>query len=86
MILALVVLAAGSVLVGFLGVPHALKGGNEFEKWLSRVTSAHAAAEHGAKESHAGAETEEHPVNPMEYVLMLISTVWFVAQTSGGPF
>ncbi|MBV8880866.1 MAG: NADH-quinone oxidoreductase subunit L, partial [Planctomycetaceae bacterium] len=49
MLLALVVLAVGSVLVGFLGVPPALGGGNVFEHWLAPVTErheAHAAPEH----------------------------------------
>ena len=44
MLLALIVLAAGSVLVGFLGVPAALGGGNIFEHWLAPVTEAHARA------------------------------------------
>lgn len=35
----LVVLAAGSVAAGFLGVPEALGGGHMFEKWLAPVMS-----------------------------------------------
>jgi proton-translocating NADH-quinone oxidoreductase chain L len=74
--IALAVLAAGSVLVGFLGVPAALGGHNRFEHWLSPVTVAHAEAEHAEKGAHAvkegEPEKEEHH-NPMEYVLMLVS-------------
>jgi NADH-quinone oxidoreductase subunit L len=43
----LVVLAAGTLLVGFLGVPHALGGGNRFAAWLAPVfTTEHAAVAH----------------------------------------
>src|SRR6185369_17608598 len=82
MLLALVVLAAGSILVGFLGVPAALGGSNRFEHWLSPVTEAHAShgAEHAEKPAHGepaahGSEPakEGHGHNPMEYVLMLVS-------------
>jgi NADH-quinone oxidoreductase subunit L len=94
MLLALVVLAAGSVLVGFLGVPAALGGSNVFEHWLSPVTEAHEASskvdpksdahdahgntEHG-KSEHAPA-SEGHGHNPMEYLLMAVS----VAAALGG--
>ncbi len=95
MLLALVVLAIGSVLVGFLGVPPALGGKNLFEEWLSPVTGhpgAHAEAAHGAAhgtEHAAGHEAkavaheekgEGHEHNPMEYVLMLVS----IAAAVGG--
>jgi NADH-quinone oxidoreductase subunit L len=85
MLLALVVLAVGSVLVGFLGVPPALGGKNVFEQWLEPVTGhpgAHPAAAHGAVHgeghaaAHAAPEPEQgggHEHNPMEYVLMLVS-------------
>src|SRR5436190_1858125 len=76
MLLALVVLAAGSVLVGFLGVPAALGGDNLFEHWLAPVTErheAHAAPAHGAP-------AEEHGHDPMEYMLMAVS----VAAALGG--
>jgi NADH-quinone oxidoreductase subunit L len=43
----LVVLAAGALLVGFVGVPQALGGGNRFAAWLAPVfTAEHAAAAH----------------------------------------
>ena len=41
MTIPLVVLAAGAVLVGFLGVPSALGGGNEFHHWLEPVFAGH---------------------------------------------
>ena len=75
MLLALVVLAAGSVFVGFLGVPAALGGSNIFEHWLAPVTEAHEAH---AKPEHAPAE--EHAHDPMEYVLLAVS----VAAALGG--
>ena len=77
---ALVVLAAGSVFVGFLGVPAALGGHNRFEHWLSPVTEAHAAhaeaSAHGEQAAHPvkeGEPAEHGQHNPMEYVLMLVS-------------
>ena len=79
--MALVVLAAGSILVGFLGVPVALGGQNRFEQWLSPVThvqAGHAEAVHGEKSAHGemashGEPAKEEHHNPMEYVLMLVS-------------
>jgi NADH-quinone oxidoreductase subunit L len=59
----LVVLAAGSVLAGFLGVPAALGGSNRFEQWLEPVF----AAGHGST-----ARTGAHSLN-LEYLLMLAS-------------
>jgi NADH-quinone oxidoreductase subunit L len=45
----LVLLAAGSLLVGFLGVPEVLGGGNRFAAWLAPVFAAgHGAAPHDA--------------------------------------
>jgi NADH-quinone oxidoreductase subunit L len=85
MVLALVVLAAGSVVVGFLGVPEALGGSNHFEEWLAPVTEAHEA--HAKPESHAKPEGHEGSESgggkahdPMEYVLMAVS----VAAALGG--
>jgi NADH:ubiquinone oxidoreductase subunit 5 (subunit L)/multisubunit Na+/H+ antiporter MnhA subunit len=86
MLVALVVLAAGSVLVGFLGVPAALGGSNIFEHWLAPVTEAHAphakTEGHGThgKPEHSPAAPEEHGHNPMEYLLMAVS----VAAALGG--
>jgi NADH-quinone oxidoreductase subunit L len=74
----LVILAAGSIVAGFLGVPHALGGQNRFERFLEPVFANHAvveqaSAEHAAvmapaeqgtaAESHsAAAEHSEKPV------------------------
>jgi NADH-quinone oxidoreductase subunit L len=76
MLVALVVLAIGSVFVGFLGVPPALGGGNIFEHWLAPVTEHHGAH---AKAEHSPAP-EEPSHKPMEYVLMAVS----VAAAFGG--
>jgi NADH-quinone oxidoreductase subunit L len=63
MTMPLVILAAGSILAGFLGVPEFLGGSNRFEHWLAPVFEHghHAAAHHGA-----------HDV-ALEWTLMLIS-------------
>ena len=44
MALALIVLAIGSVLAGFVGVPHALGGHNRIEAFLEPAFEAHAVA------------------------------------------
>jgi NADH-quinone oxidoreductase subunit L len=44
MALALIVLAAGSILAGLVGVPHALGGGNRIEAFLEPAFEAHAMA------------------------------------------
>ncbi len=59
----LIVLAAGSVLSGLLGVPAALGGGNRFERWLEPVwASGHSPAAHHAAHSLS-----------LEYLLMVAS-------------
>src|SRR6185295_13807231 len=81
MLLALIVLAAGSVVVGFLGVPPALGGGNMFETWLAPVMGHHAKAEahgaHGKAAELAPAHDEGggHAHDPMEYALMAVSVL-----------
>jgi len=82
MLMALVILAVGSVFVGFLGIPPALGGSNVFEHWLAPVTEQHEATHAApAHESHHGSEQGgEHAHNPMEYVLMAVS----VAAALGG--
>lgn len=52
----LVILAAGAITVGWLGIPAALGGSNHFEKWLEPVVGHHqvVAAAHGA-DGHAPA-------------------------------
>ena len=61
----LVILAVGSLLAGYLGVPAALGGSNHFEHWLAPVL------EHGA---HAGHDAHAvHPPLSVEYGLMAAS-------------
>ena len=70
----LVILAIGSVLAGWLGVPHSLGGSNRFEKFLEPVF---------ARESHvmqaeepgqlAAGRKEEERTDPWEYALMAAS-------------
>jgi NADH-quinone oxidoreductase subunit L len=55
MAIALVVLAGGSVLAGYVGVPHVLKGENRIEKYLEPSFQAHAEIAGGAE----GLRTEE---------------------------
>ncbi|MGE0448143.1 MAG: NADH-quinone oxidoreductase subunit L [Vicinamibacterales bacterium] len=47
MALALVVLAVGSILAGYIGLPHALGGSNRLEQWLEPAFSAGGAHEAG---------------------------------------
>ena len=72
----LVVLAVGAVLVGLLGIPHALGGSLRFEQWLEPVFAsagghgAHAAAAaQAAHDVHGGS----HAAPTMEYILMAAS-------------
>jgi len=81
-----VVLAFGSMFVGFLGVPAALGGSNIFASWLAPVVGGHeapSASAHGepSKTAHEPAKAghepagEGHAHDPMEYVLMLVSVL-----------
>jgi NADH-quinone oxidoreductase subunit L len=60
----LMILAAGSILAGFLGVPHALGGSNRFEKFLEPVFANHAVVEHTASAEAAPVAVPEHSVAP----------------------
>jgi NADH-quinone oxidoreductase subunit L len=51
MAFALVLLAIGSIVAGFIGIPHALGGHNMLGEWLAPVVGAHAPAEAGGRES-----------------------------------
>ncbi len=66
MTMPLVVLAIGSVTVGFLGVPPALGGSNLFEQWLAPVMAGHQLA-HDADAEHG------HHDLTLEYGLMAAS-------------
>ncbi len=79
--IALVVLAIGSVVVGFLGIPHALKGHDVFGRWLEHVLKAPVEA-HGWRHSHE-----------LEYALMGASVLialggivlaWVIYKRKGG--
>jgi NADH-quinone oxidoreductase subunit L len=64
MALALIVLAAGSVLAGFVGIPHALGGHNRIEAFLEPSFEAHAiapATEFQVTQGRAGAASGSDP-------------------------
>ncbi len=64
----LMVLAAGSILAGFLGVPHALGGSNRFEHFLEPVFANHAIVEQAKVAEHAtAAAPAEHGAAPAEH-------------------
>ena len=79
MTMPLVVLAAGAVVVGFVGWPQALGGSNAFHGWLAPVLDGHVGGENHALMSTlanssgpvAAAVGEHNPV--MEYLLMALS-------------
>jgi NADH-quinone oxidoreductase subunit L len=89
MTLPLIVLAVGSVVVGWVGIPHALTGGanlNVFERWLepviAKVHEVPSLQAHGptAEVTTAPTATAEsahqaahEATDPMEYVLILLS-------------
>lgn len=96
MTMPLIVLAVGALVVGFFGIPRALSGANinVFEHWLEPVI---ADMRHEAPrvltmpavesrveniQAEARAEHEPEPINPNEYVLMLLS----LAIAAGGIF
>ena len=56
MAIALVVLAIGSVLAGYIGIPHALGGHNQLGAWLEPVFEAHA-----PRTGSGGRHTAPHP-------------------------
>jgi NADH-quinone oxidoreductase subunit L len=73
MAIPLIVLAVGSVLAGYVGVPHALGGSNRIEGFLHPSFEAHAVAgEAPAAEPAAAGEAESH--DSTELMLMAIST------------
>ena len=65
MAFALILLAIGSVLAGYIGIPHALNGHNALGAWLEPAFGLHASAE--------GATAAEHL--DLERTLMLVSSV-----------
>ena len=59
MAIPLIVLAIGSVVAGFVGVPQALGGGNRIEHFLEPAFEAHGTPEAGAAAEGAAAQTAE---------------------------
>ena len=72
MALALIVLALGSVLAGYVGIPHALGGHNQLATWLAPSFEAP-----GALEVTAGLEAEVVPAEDiaLERTLMVVSSL-----------
>jgi NADH-quinone oxidoreductase subunit L len=76
MAIALIVLAIGSILAGFVGVPHVLGGGNQIEAFLEPSFRAIGAVAEAAPAAEAAAEaTAEHGGAGLEMGLMLFSTL-----------
>jgi NADH-quinone oxidoreductase subunit L len=74
MAIPLVILAVGSVVAGYIGVPHALGGSNWIESFLHPSFVAGEAVAGGGAEAHAPAGGEEHGGAATELMLMAIST------------
>jgi NADH-quinone oxidoreductase subunit L len=77
MAFALIVLAVGSVLAGYVGVPHALGGHNQLATWLapSFAAPATAGAAEGALAAQEGAEGGEAAAEEaLELTLMAVSS------------
>jgi NADH-quinone oxidoreductase subunit L len=84
MTIPLVLLAAGSLLAGFVGVPGILGGGNRFHAFLAPVTGeghapggGHAAAGEAARASleHASSAVEHAASGGLEATLMVLSVI-----------
>jgi NADH-quinone oxidoreductase subunit L len=88
MTIPLMILAGLSIVGGWVGIPHALKGANWFHQFLSTaIKLSHETAQHTATKAHIilastqttaeiarQGEASVHPsVDPMEYVLMVAS-------------
>ena len=76
MAIALVVLAIGSILAGFVGIPHALGGHNQIEEFLAPSFRAIGSTAEVAPAVEAAAEAAaEHGSTSTELGLMLLSTL-----------
>jgi NADH-quinone oxidoreductase subunit L len=84
----LMILAGLSIVGGWIGIPHALKGANRFHQFLSTaIKVSHETGEHAAAKAHVilasnqpaaeiathGVESTHASADPMEYVLMAAS-------------
>ena len=74
MAVALIVLAIGSVVAGWIGVPHALGGHNELHAWLQPAFAAPARAGAEAAEAAGEAEGAEAAATSTELTLIGVST------------
>lgn len=84
MAFALIVLAVGSVLAGYVGVPHAIGGSNRIEQFLEPSFVAHASprSEESAPSAVAGEQAEAHESSAdqgTELTLMGVSSLVAVA-------
>ena len=59
----LIVLALGSILAGYVGVPHALGGSNRIERFLEPSFETHAASTHESTATTGGVEPGVQPVS-----------------------
>ena len=76
MAFALVVLAAGSIVAGYVGLPHALGGSNRLEQFLAPSFPAQVVTgAAGAEAVEEGAEQEETASEGLELGLMGLSTL-----------
>jgi NADH-quinone oxidoreductase subunit L len=76
MAIALIVLAIGSILAGFVGVPHVLGGGNQIEAFLEPSFRAIGTVAEAAPAVETAAEaTTEHGGAGLEFGLMAFSTL-----------
>jgi NADH-quinone oxidoreductase subunit L len=78
MAFALIVLAIGSVLAGYIGVPHALGGHNQLHAWLEPAFEAPIAGTFGAAQTELAeaadqAEAATHDETALELILMGVS-------------
>jgi NADH-quinone oxidoreductase subunit L len=83
----LMILCFLAVVGGWVGIPHAITAithfpaANHFEEWLhpvvewseAELAGGHMAAAHHGEEAHAAADHGHHAVDPVEYVLMVVS-------------
>jgi NADH-quinone oxidoreductase subunit L len=88
MAIALIVLAIGSILAGYVGVPHALGGSNRIESFLEPSFESHAAgmkADVASEHSRVALQPDQDSA-PNELVFMAVSTAVAVAGIAVAAF
>jgi NADH-quinone oxidoreductase subunit L len=75
MAIPLIVLAIGSIVAGYVGVPHALGGANRIESFLEPSFGVHAPVSHEPAEGASESEAAAHDETSLELTLMGVSTV-----------